>query len=63
MPVKPGYAIGVPDIRSDCIMFFYKGKEYHIPSSKLLSYPQLAHYNGAYYEAKIKDIRKAAKER
>ena len=58
--VKRGYAIGVPDIKTDCIMFFYDGEEFHIPTHRLLTYPQLAHFNGAHYEAKIKDVRKAA---
>ena len=58
---KRGIAIGKPDIKSDCIVFFFKSEEFAIPSSTVLSFPQLAHFNGANYEAKIKDIRKAAK--
>ena len=60
--MKKGYAIGVAEIKSDCITFFYKGEEFSVPSSRLLKYPQLAHYNGSHYEAKIKDV-KAALER
>ena len=60
--MKKGYAIGVPDIKTDCIMFFYNGREFHVPSHRLLKFPQLAHFNGCHYEAKIKDVRKAAKE-
>ena len=60
--MKKGYAIGVPDIRTDCIIFFHKGEEFAIPTHKLLSYPQLTHFNGAHYEAKIKDVRKVSKE-
>ena len=59
---KRGIAIGTPDIKSDCIVFFFKGEEFPVPSSTLLSYPQLAHFNGVNYEAKIKDVRKIAKE-
>ena len=59
---KRGIAVGTPDIKSDCIVFFFKGEEFSIPSSRLLSYPKLAHFNGVNYEAKIKDVRKIAKE-
>ena len=59
---KRGIAIGIPDIKSDCIVFFFKGKEFSVPSYPLLKYPQKARFNGKYYEAKIKDVRKAAKE-
>ena len=64
---KRGIAIGVPDIRNDQLIFFYRGRngmeEYSVPSAAMLAHPQLAKSNGVHYTAKIKDVRKAAKER
>jgi len=59
---KRGIALGTPDIRSDCIVFHFSGEEISVPTARMLSFPLLAHFNGAQYEAKIKDVRLAAKE-
>ncbi len=64
---KKGIAIGVSNIKDDTFTFFYRGKngmeEYSVPSIVMLSHPQKAKFNGVHYEARIKDVRKAAKER
>lgn len=57
-----GVAVGVPDIKSDCIIFFFRGEEIPVPSYALLKHPQKARFNGTHYEARIKDVRKAVKE-
>ena len=64
---KKGVAIGITNIKDDSLTFFYRGKngmeEFSVPSRVLLKYPQKAKFNGIHYEAKIEDVRKAAKER
>ena len=59
---RKGLAVGVQDIKSDCIIFFHSGAEYSIPSSRIIQYPQLAKFNGSHYIAKLKDVKKALKE-
>ncbi len=64
---KKGIAIGVTCIKDDSLTFFFRGKngmeEYSVPSIVMLKHPQKAKFNGVHYEASIKDVRKAAKER
>ena len=59
---EKGLAVGTPDIRTDCIVFHYNGEEIPVHAVKMLSHPKKAKFNGCHYLARIKDVRKAAKE-
>ena len=55
-----GLAVGVPQIRKDTIYFRYRDETFEFPTIQVL--PNVAHFNGCYYEAKVSKLRKLKKE-
>ena len=51
-----GVAVGVQQIRTDSVYFRFKGETWEFPSYEVV--PHIAKYNGSYYEAPVKNLRK-----
>ena len=51
-----GLAIGVQQIRTDSVYFRFKDETFEFPTNQVV--PKIAKYNGSYYEAKVKDLRR-----
>ena len=60
---RRGIAIGIQNIRNDSIMFRYQNEFLELPTYDVLGYKGVAHYNGTYYEAPIKALRKLLKQK
>ena len=58
--VKRGIAIGISDIKSDAIHFRYRDKTWDFSTFEVV--PHIAKYNGIYYEASVKKLKKLAEE-
>ncbi len=54
---KRGLAVGLPQIASDTIFFRFHDETFEFPAFDLLGAPNIAHYNGIYYEAKVTKLR------
>ena len=54
-----GVARGFSEIKTDSIRFLFRDEEYNIPSIHAV---RIAKWNGYFYEAQIKAVRKLAKE-
>ena len=59
---KRGIAVGMPDIRTDAIVFFWRGEEISLPTIAVLGKPPVAKSNGTFYTAPLKKLREIAKE-
>ena len=53
-----GLAVGVGQVKTDTLFFRYKDETYEFPAIDLLGIKGIAKYNGIYYEAKVKDLRR-----
>lgn len=56
-------AVGVQQIRTDSITFRFNDEVFDFPTYDVLGYKGIAHYNGSYYEAPIKALRKLKAKR
>ena len=56
---KRGIAVGHSDVRTDTIMYRFKGETFTFPTS--VAWP-FGRYNGYFYEAAIDDLRKLEAE-
>ena len=54
-----GMAYGHSDVKTDTMIFTFKGEKFEFPCAKGL---QVARYNGYFYEAKIEDLRRLEAE-
>ena len=61
MTYRRGIAQGIGQIARDAIFFRYRDETWEFPTYDVLGYRGIAHFNGVYYEAKVKDLRKLAK--
>ena len=55
-------AIGIPQIRKDTIFFRAGDETWEFPAYEMLGAKGIAHFDGCTYVAKVKDLRKFAKE-
>mgnify|MGYP001611760925 CR=1 FL=1 len=51
-----GLAVGIQQIRTDSVFFRFKDETFEFTTGEVV--PKIAKYNGCYYEAKVKDLRK-----
>ena len=47
-------ALGIPDIRSDSVLFWAGNRTWRFPTFDVVG--KIAHYNGCAYEAKVADL-------
>ena len=59
---RRGIAVGMPDIRTDAIVFFWRGEEISMPTITVLGKPPVAKSHGTFYTAPLKKLRALAKE-
>lgn len=57
---KRGIAVGESNIKTDTMTFRFKSEVFEFPTSRVL--PSVAIYNGYFYEASVKALRKLAKQ-
>lgn len=57
---KRGLAVGESDMRNDAMHFQFREEKFTFPTIAVIG---KMHYNGYFYVARIKDLRKLAKEK
>ena len=58
---EKGIAVGVPDIRTDAVVFFFRDREMSFHTHDVL--PHVATFNGCFYEAKMKALKKLSRKK
>ena len=56
-----GKAVGIQQILTDSVFFRFKDETFEFPTNQVI--PEIATFNGSYYEADVKQLRKMKKER
>jgi hypothetical protein len=56
-----GYAVGESNIKTDTMRFRFRDETFEFPASAVI--PDIATYNGYFYEARVEDLRRLRAKR